>query len=291
MSDPNLMVLAGGISSRMRRSLASRRDLDPKFESDAQLKSKAMITVDENKRPFLDYLLHNAREVGYIDVLIIISERDSSMREHYGIMEQGNEYHGLRISYAVQKIPVGRSKPLGTADAVLQGLRVRTDWKGKKFTVCNSDNFYSRKVLKTLLESDYPNAMIDYDRDTLGFDASRLAQFSITQKDQDGFLTSIIEKPTKEEFNRAKSKSGAIGVSMNIFRLDCDTVLPFVTDVPFHPIRNEKELPIAITTMVQKIPRSMYAYPFAEHVPDLTSIDDVERVKDYLLREFKQLNW
>jgi NDP-sugar pyrophosphorylase family protein len=291
MSDPNLMVLAGGISSRMRRSLASRRDLNPKFKSDTQLKSKAMITVDENNRPFLDYLLHNAREVGYIDVLIIISEQDSSMREHYGIMERGNEFHGLRISYAVQKIPGGRAKPLGTADAVLQGLRVRTDWRRKKFTVCNSDNLYSRNALKTLLECDYLNAMIDYDRDTLGFDASRLAQFSITQKDQDGFLTSIIEKPTNEEFNRAKNKSGAIGVSMNIFRLDCDTVLPFVTDVPFHPVRNEKELPMAITRMVRQIPRSMYAYPFAEHVPDVTSVDDVERVKDYLLREFKQLHW
>ncbi len=291
MNDPNLMVLAGGISSRMKRSLASRNTLDPKLKNDAELKSKSMIAVGENHRPFLDYLLQNARDVGYNDVLIVISERDTSIRGYYGEKDRGNEFHGLRISYGVQRIPAGRTKPLGTADAVLQGLVIRTDWKGKTFTVCNSDNLYSTKVLKTLLESNYPNAMVDYDCDALGFDAPRIAQFSITQKDREGFLTAIVEKPAKQEIEREKSKSGTIGVSMNIFRLNYDRVLPFVTDVPLHPVRNEKELPMAISTMVQHIPKSMYAYPFAEHVPDLTSIDDVGRVKGYLLKEFKQLNW
>lgn len=291
MNDPNLMILAGGISSRMKKSLASRAAIDPKLRSEAQSKSKAMITFGNDNRPFLDFLLYNAREVGYRDVLIVLSERDPSMREYYGSRDRNNSFHGLQISYAVQRIPSGRTKPLGTADAVLQGLNVRTDWRGKKFTVCNSDNLYSTRALQILLESEYPGAMIDYDRDALGFEPARLAHFSVVQKDAEGFLTGIVEKPTPEEVERAKSAAGSIGVSMNIFRLECDTVLPFLNAVPLHPVRNEKELPTAITAMVGRIPKSVYAYPLAEHVPDLTSINDVGRVKEYLSREFGNMRW
>jgi Nucleoside-diphosphate-sugar pyrophosphorylase involved in lipopolysaccharide biosynthesis/translation initiation factor 2B, gamma/epsilon subunits (eIF-2Bgamma/eIF-2Bepsilon) len=291
MNDPNLMILAGGVSSRMKRSLLSRVGLDPKLMNEAQSKSKAMLTIGEGKRPFLDYLLHNAREAGYEDVLIVISEKDTSIREYYGAKEMGNEFNGLRISYAVQRIPAGRTKPLGTADAVLQGMNGRQDWQGRKFTVCNGDNLYSRKALLTLLESRYPNAMIDYDREALGFDESRILKFAITQKDDEGFLTAIIEKPTDREVERAKGKNGTIGVSMNIFRLDYNDAIPYIRAVPLHPIREEKELPTAISMMLQQHPRSVYAFPLAERVPDMTSIDDFVTVGDYLSKEFGKFAW
>jgi dTDP-glucose pyrophosphorylase len=291
MINPNLMILAGGVSSRMKQSIASMEDVDPQLKNDAQSKSKAMIVVGDARRPFLDYLLYNAREAGYQDVLVVVTERDVSVREYYGSKERENDFHGLRISYAIQKIPDGRVKPLGTADAVLQGMNARLDWSGKKFTVCNSDNLYSKGALRILLDSKFPNAMIDYDRDSLGFEASRLSKFSITQKDEDGFLTGILEKPTEEDIQRAKEKMSTVGVSMNIFRLDYNEVLPFLSAVPLHPEREEKELPIAVTMMVQKHPKSVYAYPRAEQVPDMTSISDVEAVKEYLSRVFRHFTW
>ena len=291
MGDPNLMILAGGISSRMKRSLEARTNIDPTLRNEAQSKSKAMMAIGDSSRPFLDYLLYNAREVGYRDILIIISERDPSIRLYYGEKDRDNIFHDLHISYAVQTIPPDRTKPLGTADAVVQGLHARKEWRGRKFTVCNSDNLYSRTVLKMLLDSEHPNAMIDYDRDALGFDPSRVAHFSVIHKDEEGFLSGIIEKPSAGEIEKAKGRSGAIGVSMNIFRLDYDMVFPFVTSVPMHPVRKEKELPTAISEMVKRFPKSVYAYPCAEHVPDLTSIDDVGRVQEYLLKEFSDMRW
>jgi NDP-sugar pyrophosphorylase family protein len=285
------MILAGGVSSRMKQSLASKADLDPNLKNEVLAKSKAMITVGEGKRPFLDYLLFNARETGYQDVLIVIAERDTSVREYYGTKESDNDFNGLRISYAVQRIPDGRTKPLGTADAVLQGLKVRRDWAGKGFTVCNSDNLYSKRALTILLESSHRNAMIDYDRTSLGFDASRLSKFAITQKDEDGFLTAILEKPTAEEIERAKGKTGTVGVSMNIFRFDYNDVLPFLEAVPLHPDREEKELPTAVTMMIRQHPKSVYAFPLAEQVPDMTSIADVEIVQEYLSKESAQFSW
>jgi NDP-sugar pyrophosphorylase family protein len=291
VNDLNLMILAGGISSRMKNSVRARSDLDPGIQNDARSKSKGMLTVGNELRHFLDYLLYNARQVGYRDILIIVSERDSSVREYYGKNDRANEFHGLNISYAIQRIPEGRDKPLGTADAVVQGLNARPDWKGKKFTVCNCDNLYSRNALETLLQARHQSAMIDYDRDALGFEASRVLQFSVIQKDKAGFLTAIIEKPSMEEIEKARGERGRIGVSMNIFRLQYDAILPFVEAVPLHPMRNEKELPVAVSMMAHDHPGSVYAYPLAEHVPDLSTIDDVGRVKEYLATEFKSLKW
>jgi glucose-1-phosphate adenylyltransferase len=291
MKDPNLIILAGGISSRMKKSLEARTHIDPRLKADALGKSKAMITVGDSRRPFLDYLLYNARKTGYEDVLIVVSEKDNSMKEYYGTKENDNSFHGLRISYATQRIPEGRVKPLGTADALLQGMRARPQWRGRKFTVCNSDNLYSERALQILLESSYPNAMIDYDRDALGFPAARVSQFSVTQKDEAGFLKAIVEKPSEKDVEEARTKSGSVFVSMNIFRFEYEQIAPFIESVPLHPVRQEKELPAAVTMMVQEYPKSVYAFPLAERVPDMTSIEDLDSVREYIRTEFGDLDW
>ena len=102
--------------------------------------------------------------------------------------ENNNNFNGINISYAVQPIPLGRSKPLGTADALLWGLKSKPEWKGSKFTVCNSDNLYSQKALTIMLNSPYIAAFIDYDRSSLEFDISRIERFAVTTKNENGFL-------------------------------------------------------------------------------------------------------
>lgn len=133
--------------------------------------------------------------------------------------------------------------------------------------------------------------MIDYDRDALGVEASRIASFSVIQKDHEGFLTQIIEKPTEQEIQHAKGPGGRVGVSMNIFRFLYDDIFPFVQKIPLHPVRGEKELPLAVMAMIHTDPRSMYAYELAEPVPDLTSLGDVANVNQFLSREFKEMDW
>lgn len=282
----NLVILAGGISSRMKKSIPSE-NLDHRLIADAKSITKSMIRVDNVHKPFLDYLLYNAREAGYKDVVIVIGKNDNLIMEHYGKKKKGNHYNGIIISYAIQRIPEGRTKPLGTADALLQALQFRTDWEGKRFTVCNSDNLYSKHVLKLLLDSQYPNAMIDYDRFGLQFGQERIEKFSVVKKDDENFLIEIIEKPTSEEIDKVKRKDGRIGVSMNIFQLSYNMILPYLKKIPMHPQRQEKELPVAIDMMVREHPKSLYAFPVSEHVPDLTSLDDIEGVRNYLDKEFK----
>ena len=282
MNEGKLVILAGGISSRMKKPVNSDVNVEEKLIEDADKKSKSMIGVGNNYRPFLDYLLFNAKQSGYNDIVLVVGERDSSIKEYYGSSERNNNFNGINISYAVQPIPLGRSKPLGTADALLWGLKSKPEWKGSKFTVCNSDNLYSQKALTIMLNSPYIAAFIDYDRSSLEFDLSRIERFAVTTKDENGFLIDIIEKPTPKIIESVKSKSGFIGVSMNIFSFSYDVIIPILEKVPLHPERKEKELPEAVKILANEIKDSVYAYPLSEHVPDLTSKEDILQVKQYL---------
>jgi glucose-1-phosphate adenylyltransferase len=263
----------------MKKALSTAAGLDPSLLKDAQQKSKSMIGVGRDSRPFLDYLLANIVRAGYRDLVIVVGERDHSIREYYERSENARRFSDLAISYAVQSIPAGREKPLGTADALLQALKSMPSWKGQRLTVINSDNLYSVKAL-TLLRSDtHDNAMIDYDRSALQFEPERIEKFAVIQKDEEGFLVDVIEKPSHEEIARASDARGRVGVSMNCFRFSYDMIYPFVENVPLNPVRQEKELPAAVMMMIRRHPRSMFTIPLSEHVPDLTSPADILRVR------------
>jgi glucose-1-phosphate adenylyltransferase len=68
-------------------------------------------------------------------------------------------------------------------------------------------------------------------------------------------------------------------------------ILPYLESIPLHPERQEKELPTAVIMMIRDYPQSCYAHPLKEHVPDLTSRDDIAVVQAYLEREFKDISF
>jgi len=286
MKEPNIIILAGGISSRMKKSNSLLDGINTNLLNEVHTKSKSMLGVGINSRPFLDYLLSNIESAGYQNVVIVIGEKDPSIYDYYEREGKRDQFKNLSITYAIQRIPAGRNKPLGTADALLVALKSRPDWKSQSFTVCNSDNLYSVRALKTLMNDVHNNALIDYDQSALRFDPVRIQAFSVIHKDKDGFLVDIIEKPSPEEIEKAKDINGRIGVSMNIFRFSYDMILPFLESVPMHPIRQEKELPTAVKLMVEKYPHSVFTIPLSEHVIDLTSPSDIKNVQEYLRNEF-----
>ncbi len=285
-----LVILAGGVSSRMKRSAASS-SLDPQLRHAADHRPKSLITVGDAQRPFLDYLLYNARSAGYTDIVIVIGPNDVLMRSYYGIQDRGNAFHGLSISYAVQHIPEGRSKPLGTADALLQGLLTVPEWSGTYFSVCNSDNLYSANALRAVTHVPSGSSMIAYDSAALGMSSGRFAQFAVIKKNADGLLEALIEKPTEAEIVQCRSASGHVGVSMNLFRLPYDRILPALNDVPLHPIRQEKELPAAVLLMTKSSNENVRTVEIAEPVPDLTSKDDIGPVKELIRSSFPHELW
>lgn len=287
---PNIVILAGGISSRMRQSQAGFAQLDPALRRDAEEKAKSMIGVGSNRRPFLDYLLWNIREAGYRNVVIVIGEKDFSIRDYYETRKSAAPLKNLKIKYAVQPVPAGRQRPLGTADALWHALQATPEWRGQSFTVCNSDNLYSVAALLLMRESRHHNAMLDYDRAALQFVPERIAAFAVIKKNAAGYLADIIEKPSAAEMDSAAEANGRVGVSMNIFRLAYDQILPCLEAVPLHPVRQEKELPAAVKMLVQQNPHAVYAIPRAEHVPDLTLQSDILLVQEFLQKNYLNFN-
>ncbi len=291
MDNGKLVILAGGISSRMKKSKDDDIDIDSKLVEDADLKTKSMIGVGKDYRPFLDYLLYNAREAGYKEIVLVVGANDNSIKEYYGYNNSDNDFYGLKISYAVQPIPEGRIKPLGTADALYWGLRSKPEWKNDYFTVCNSDNLYSVNALSLMLKSKYIAALIDYDRDSLEFEKERIERFAVTKKSKNNFLIDIIEKPNAQIIEKVKDENGFVGVSMNIFSLRYDIIIPFLENVPLHPERKEKELPEAVKMLANEIENSVFCYLLSEHVPDLTSKSDIKQVKKYLEENFQNFSF
>jgi NDP-sugar pyrophosphorylase family protein len=283
---PNIVVLAGGISSRMKNQSSQRGGIDPSLLQEATSACKAMLRVGRGSRPFLDYLLHTISRAGYENVVIVIGDHDDSIRSYYERNGASDQFKKLRMSYVVQPIPQGRSKPLGTADALLRALQSTPSWNGQSFTVCNSDNLYSYSALQLLLQDRHEHAMIDYDREALQFDQWRIAQFAVTKKDAEGFLQDIIEKPSPDQVHAATDARGRVGVSMNVFRFSSDMIMPYLEAVPMHPLRLERELPGAVKMMIAEHPRSLYAIPLSEHVIDLTSPSDIPIVQRHLATEF-----
>ena len=286
-NDPNIVIMAAGASSRMQQSL---EDPDPGTKEAARLLSglpKAMIPVGPQGRPFLDYLLLNAAKAGYSDAVIVVSASGNSIRVRYeDFADVVALPSGLRISFAVQEIPEEREKPAGTADALLCALNARPDWEGQQFTVCNGDNLYPVSSLRTVLESAYENSILAYDSRGLGIPRAKLETFAVIKTDSEGHVLEIIEKPDPEAYESAVDETGRINVSMNVLRFSRDMILPILGEVPFDPVRDEKELPAAVRILIDRHPGSLRAIPLSESVPDLTSSGDISAVIGYIRQNY-----
>jgi len=82
-----LVILAGGVSSRMKKSLEQEAQLNDKALVDAKLKPKSMIRLGKDGRPFLDYLIMNAKKSGINEIVIVVSEKDNTIKEYYDKMQ------------------------------------------------------------------------------------------------------------------------------------------------------------------------------------------------------------
>ena len=194
------------------------------------------------------------------------------MSAYPSLFSNGN----FQVHYAFQYPPTGHSKPLGTADAVLQAMTQYPELEKNAFTLCNGDNLYSKKSLALLLKPhNAPHSLISYDRSGLHFSEERIARFAILALDSESYLTEIIEKPTSEQLAQFRDEKEKVYVSMNLFRFTGKLLKPYLEKCPIHPERKEKELPVAVGQLVQQQPKTIYGHKLTENVPDLTAATDL----------------
>ena len=267
-----IVVLAAGMSSRMKKSVDS--NIDDSKANEANNKSKSLITF--GNKPFIYFLLKNILDAGFETVIMVVGKDFQDFKNQIDELKLPSK---IEVKYAIQKIPNDRVKPFGTADAVSQTMQQLPELQKTSFCVCNSDNLYSTSSLKLIRENSFENAVLAYDRDSLDFPKERVSSFSILMMDAEFNLVNFIEKPTPEQVSENLDENGKIRVSMNIFKFNGNQSFDFIKNCPINPIRNEKELPSALVNMISEDGLYMRGIPIAEHVPDLTSKADINTIQ------------
>ena len=267
-----IVVLAAGMSSRMKKSVDS--NIDDSKANEANNKSKSLITF--GNKPFIYFLLKNILDAGFETVIMVVGKDFQDFKNQIDELKLPSK---IEVKYAIQKIPIDRVKPFGTADAVSQTMEQLPELQKTSFCVCNSDNLYSTSSFKLIRENSFENAVLAYDRDSLDFPKERVSSFSILMMDTEFNLVNFIEKPTPEQVSENLDENGKIRVSMNIFKFNGNQSFDFIKNCPINPIRNEKELPSALVNMISEDGLYMRGIPIAEHVPDLTSKADINTIQ------------
>ena len=273
----SLLIMAAGASSRMKLSVA--KNIGHVTTEQANNRTKGLIGIGEDGKPLLYYLLRNAQEAGYKTIYLIIAADATFFRSTIRLLPNLDQLHFV---FVTQHIPKGRTKPLGTADAVFQALEQFPVLQKDPFSVCNSDNLYSVNAFRRLRSIKQGSGLIAYDSNSLNFTTEKIAGFALLIFNADFYLENIIEKPATTDFNNAADNHESLYISMNAFTFDGNVFLSFLRDCPINLNRDEKELPTALLNMIQIYPTSVKGIPMQEHVPDLTTKKDLLLLENYL---------
>ena len=188
--EPILVVMAAGMGSRY----GGLKQIDP---------------VGSQGEAILDYSLFDAYEAGFRKAVIIIKE---AIREDFmTTVGERLKKCPMEISYAYQElnkvpagftVPAGRTKPWGTAHAVLCAADQIGD---APFAVINSDDYYGKSAYRELyraLAEDRPDneyCMVGYELGKTVTDHGSVAR-GVCVLDAQGYLAQIDERTRIEKY-------------------------------------------------------------------------------------------
>ena len=172
MNNIPLIIMAAGMSSRMKNS-NDNSNLSKDQISQSNNRAKGFIVINEKNETLIYHIINNSLTVGIKSFYVILSE-DSIKFQNY--LKEIEKKLSVKIRFAIQDY-YGNSKPMGTADAILQTMNQFPILKSSRFIVCNSDNLYSKKAIKTLKLESTHNSMIAYNSACLDFNEEKISSF------------------------------------------------------------------------------------------------------------------
>ena len=267
-----LIIMAAGKGSRMKASA----DVPEWVLEEAASRPKAMIRIGQDRKPLLQHLVERAKEEGLRDICIVVGEHDEITQPHFDALR----LDGIGLSFVVQTIPAGRTKPAGTAQAVQLALEAHPDWDGASVTVANGDNLPPFGMFQAMLANRA--CLPAFDRDHLGLPADRVQAFAVISRNDQGGLVRIDEKPDEATIQSAIWSDGTVRVSMNYFRVPYRALLEAVRTASEHPVRKEKELPVALSNWSEGHPDGLQVLPMAGAFLDLTHPQDIVKAGERL---------
>ena len=273
MNNIPLIIMAAGASSRMKASDYST-NLSEDQVSQSNSRAKGFIKINEKNETLIYHIIKNSIAAEIQHFYVILSE-DSIEFQNY--LKKIEKKLSVKVRFAFQDY-YGNSKPMGTADAIYQAMNQFPVLKSSRFIVCNSDNIYSVKAIKTLKLELTHNSMIAYNSECLDFSEEKISSFSILEI-KNKFLFKIIEKPT---ISHIRNITEVKFVSMNIFSFFGDQVYDYLSNCEVNQDRGEKEIATAIQNMINDRNESIKVFKICEHVPDLTYKNDIDLINNFL---------
>lgn len=183
VQQPQLIIMAAGLGSRFGGL-------------------KQMAPVDSQGHWIIDFSIFDALRAGFGEIILVIKEENESLfRETLG-KRVGNQ---AKITYVHQKadmlppgfsVPEGRTKPWGTAHAVLCARHVIN----APFAAINADDFYGHEAFQVVydfLTSDHPqsqHAMVGYRVENTLTENGYVSRGVCQANAQGDFLTGIVER-------------------------------------------------------------------------------------------------
>ncbi len=260
MKKPHLVIMAAGMGSRY----GGLKQIDP---------------VDAEGHIIIDYSIFDAVKAGFKNITFIIKkaiERD--FREVMDAHLAGKEinvryvYQELDKLPAGYKLPEGRTKPFGTAHALLCAI----DTVDEPFAVINADDYYGENAFKTIYdflmstddEADkYHFAMVGYRiKNTVTKEGT--VSRGICEYDENSMLTRVTERSgvaTNDEGKIWYTEDGKEHeldpdtlVSMNLWGFtpaylrECEARFPKFLDenLPKNPEKCEFYLPSVVSELI-----------------------------------------
>lgn len=254
------VILARGLGTRMRRDDAGAT-LSQEQASIAGTGVKALISVG---RPFVDYLLSSLASAGIRRVCLVIGPEHDAVRKHIASLP----FSQLSISFAVQE------EAKGTADAVRSAKEFAAN---EPFLMINSDSYYPISALRSLVELE-GCGLVGFTRSGLAkgnIEPERIRNFAVAEATPDGYLKSIVEKPTNEQLNRLGLDAP---ISMNCWRFD-RTIFTACESIGLSE-RGEYELPTAVEYSMKHLQTRYRIAPCDQPVLDMTSRRDIQSLTD-----------
>lgn len=187
------VILGGGAGSRLFPLTASR--------------SKPAVPI-AGKYRLVDIPISNCLNSGIGRMFVLTQFNSASLNRHIK-----NTYHFSAFSSAFVDILAAEQTPdnptwfQGTADAVRQGLRHINPFPSEYVLILSGDQLYQMEFNEML--ANHKKLGADISIATIPVGEREAPEFGIMKKNEEGLITSFIEKPRKEQLQDWESDTGS----------------------------------------------------------------------------------